>query len=79
MKIIIKAENKNIYLPLPLFFLKRKFIWKFILDETSKSNKETTQFIRRIIREIKIYKKRNGRFVLLEVHTTDGEYIKITI
>ena len=72
MKIkLVNQKNKKIVIHLPLFlfrFLKYSDEWN-LSDEDFKS----------LYKGLKAFKKEHPKFVFLEVRSTDGEYISITL
>ncbi len=72
MKIVVK-ENKNIpiiiFVPLPFL----GFVLKKIGKEVEKD------VVKDLIHELKVFRKTHKNFLLIEVESKDGGYIKITL
>lgn len=80
MKIIIKDESTNLKLYLPLSLIKSQLIMSCILK---KASKELQDFIKSampfIYKELKRYKKENGRIDLINISSANGDVVRVII
>ena len=75
MKIQIRESgNRGFTIPLPLSLLQSRFLYRF-----SEDWKEYADYVIPIVRGLKQFKKENGSFVLVEIYSSSGDIIKITV
>ena len=77
LKVISKEDNIRINLHLPLCMIKTRFITNVIFKNTNMV--VDCKVVKKIYRQLKKYIKKNGHFDLLEVCSTDGTIVKITV
>lgn len=73
MRIRMKDENHHFSFRLPTVFL--FFILKRIGKESVLSRKEA----KKLLRELRAFRKKNGSFLFLEVRSSDGGSFRIDI
>ena len=85
MKIYIhepKEEEKDINLTIPngvIFNKLGSMIAGRVIEENTQENTITKEQLKRLMKEIKRYVKQFGHFDLVDIETSDGEIIKITL
>ena len=84
MKIYIHEpeEEKNIRLTIPngvIFNKLGAMIAGKVIEENTQENTITKEQLKRLMKEIKRYVKQFGHFDLVDIETSDGEIIKITL
>lgn len=84
MKIYIHEpeEEKNIRLTIPngvIFNKLGAMIAGRVIEENTQENTITKEQLKRLMKEIKRYVKQFGHFDLVDIETSDGEIIKITL
>ena len=84
MKIYIHEpeEEKNIRLTIPNGVIYNKLgamIAGRVIEENTQENTITKEQLKRLMKEIKRYVKQFGHFDLVDIETSDGEIIKITL
>lgn len=82
MKIIVRNQEQNLNLTLPTNLIFSKFILKLVLKNSrhiSKIDQIPPQAIDALLDELRRIKKRYGSWELVEVHSADGEFVKITL
>lgn len=79
MKIIVKSEELNIYLPFPNFIFTNKVSFKIFLhaiqDYVDLSNLEEEKLYHFLKKAVKMY----PGLTLVDVESADGECVKITL
>jgi dipeptidase len=84
MKIYIHEpeEEKDIRLTIPngvIFNKLGAMIAGKVIEENTQENTITKEQLKRLMKEIKRYVKQFGHFDLVDIETSDGEIIKITL
>lgn len=84
MKIYIHEpeEEKDIRLTIPngvIFNKLGAMIAGRVIEENTQENTITKEQLKRLMKEIKRYVKQFGHFDLVDIETSDGEIIKITL
>ena len=84
MKIYIHEpeEEKDIRLTIPngvIFNKLGAMITGRVIEENTQENTITKEQLKRLMKEIKRYVKQFGHFDLVDIETSDGEIIKITL
>lgn len=82
MTIRIKSDNKKFVVPVPLWRGLITFVLNIALKH-SETNRETILVLKEtltpVIKELKRFKRKNGKFTLVYIKSGDGEEIKITV
>ena len=84
MKIYIHEpeEEKDIRITIPngvIFNKLGAMIAGRVIEENTQENTITKEQLKRLMKEIKRYVKQFGHFDLVDIETSDGEIIKITL
>ena len=81
MKIVVKSnEGPNIWLPIPSGLVLNRFTAGFAPKYLKEHGLDITkeQAIT-FIKELNRYRRKHSEWVLAEVHSSDGEYVKIKL
>lgn len=80
MRIKIKSDEKKFVILLPNFLLNPSLVWQII---KKKIDNESRAYIRKILpkacKELRRLKRRDKHFVLVDVVSSDGDIVKITL
>jgi len=80
MRIKIKSDGKKFVILLPNFLLNPSLVWQII---KKKIDNESRAYIRKILpkacKELRRLKRRDKHFVLVDVVSSDGDIVKITL
>lgn len=78
MKIKTKSvEGREFTFILPTLFLASKRFVKFLTKKSD--NEEIAKIMSEFLKQLKIYKKKNEKFVFIEIFSKDGGYIEVTV
>ena len=80
MWIRIKTEEgPNLSIPLPLFLLRSPMVLNLAARYGGKEAAKYAPMAGEIARELRRYVGENGHFTLVDVESSDGTYVKITV
>lgn len=80
MRIKIKSDGKKFVILLPNFLLNPSLVWQIIKKKIDNASRA---YIRKILpkacKELRRLKRRDKHFVLVDVVSSDGDIVKITL
>ncbi|MCL2521568.1 MAG: hypothetical protein FWE36_01760 [Erysipelotrichales bacterium] len=79
MKLRIITKRYRFTFWLPIWLLKRKFIWKRLLSNMPNTQVNYKTLVKPMYKAIKNYKKVHKQLILLDVQTSDGFVVQITL
>lgn len=79
MKIRISAGERDFSLHLPNALVLNRFVIRKALQKSSGESVISGKDLNRILEEVNRIRKRNGSWDLVEVQSSDGEKVKITL
>ncbi len=77
MKISIKSDDTNLFIPLPTSLACSGFVAKIAAKHTD--GELSAEQLSRIFKELKKYRRRHGPLDFIEVDTADGTKIRISL
>ena len=84
MKIVIKSKDgpKHLTIILPISFIKTRLASRIVVrmgDNKNIDKDELHQVLKKAYKSLKEYVKVNGHFDLVDIHSGDGDIIKIRV
>lgn len=77
MKITVKSDDINLFIPLPTSLACSGFVAKIAAKHTD--GELSAEQLSRIFKELKKYRRRNGPIRLVEIDSADGEKIIVSL
>ena len=80
MRIYIKSDDGHSFsLPLPLVMLKSRLLWNLIEKHSDKDVSQYAPIARAACGALADYVRTHGHFVLVDVQSAGGEFVKIVV
>lgn len=79
MWIRIRTEGQKISIPVPLVLAGTPLVLRLVSRYGGEEAAKYVPYAGEIIKELRSYVARNGHFTLVDVETSDGTWVKITV
>lgn len=79
MWIRIRTEGRKISIPVPLVLAGTPLVLRLAAKYGGEEAAKYAPYAGEIIKELRNYVARNGHFTLVDVETSDGTWVKITV
>ena len=73
------TDGPNFSIPVPLFIAGMPFVWRMIAKNSNDAQPGFEKLGPDMVRELRRYVRKCGHFTLVEVNSSDGDIVKITV
>ncbi|MBR5730783.1 MAG: hypothetical protein IKX89_02400 [Firmicutes bacterium] len=72
-------DGPHFTLPVPLSLAGSRFVWSLVAKYGSEEAAAIAPFAAGMVHELRRYVRENGHFTMVDVQSSDGDIIKITV
>ena len=72
-------DGPRFSIPVPLSLAGSRFVWRMVAKYNGGQTTDLAPYAADIARELRSYVRRNGHFTLVDVQSSEGDTVKITV